>query len=78
MEILNNKKEHVTMPNVKKRTLFLRACFEGLFRQHFGYEVVDEIFERYEEKVAVSSFYLNPENQQTLMLFVLLKRNQDA
>uniref|UniRef100_A0A7N0UAT4 S-adenosylmethionine-dependent methyltransferase At5g38100 n=1 Tax=Kalanchoe fedtschenkoi TaxID=63787 RepID=A0A7N0UAT4_KALFE len=77
MEILNNKKEHVTMPNVERRTLFLRACFEGLFGQHFGYNIVDELFDRYAKKVVVSSFYLKPENQKTLMLFVLLKRNDD-
>ncbi|CAM8956485.1 unnamed protein product [Rhodiola kirilowii] len=75
MEIMDNKKEHVAIPNVKRRTLFLRALFEGLFGQHFGYEVVDEIFDRYAEKVAVSSFYLKPESQKTLMLFILLKRN---
>ncbi|KAL9678643.1 hypothetical protein QQ045_016491 [Rhodiola kirilowii] len=75
MEIPDNKTQHDTLPNVKMRTLCLRACFEGLLGQHYGYEVVDEIIKRFAEKVVVSSFYLKPENQKTLMVFVLLKRN---
>ena len=56
------------------RALFLRAPFEGLLEKQFGNEMMDELFDRYTEKVARSSFFLNPEIDKTIELFVLLKR----
>ncbi|GMN38692.1 hypothetical protein TIFTF001_007921 [Ficus carica] len=77
MEKLNNPKKHVQMPTVQMRVLYLRAALEGLLVKHFGAEIMDELFKRFSEKVAESSFFLNPENQKSIVLFVLLKRNSN-
>ncbi|CAK9137177.1 unnamed protein product [Ilex paraguariensis] len=74
MEIMKNPAKHVTMPSVRLRTLFLRACFEGLLENHFGSKIMDELFERYSKKVAEASFTMNPENDKSILMFVLLKR----
>ncbi|KAK6931582.1 SAM dependent carboxyl methyltransferase, partial [Dillenia turbinata] len=74
IEILKNPREHITMPNVKARTLYLRSAFEKLMNQHFGEGVVDELFKRYAEKVAASPFFLNPANQRSTVMYALLKR----
>lgn len=75
MEKLNNPKKHLSMPNLQMRVLYLRAALEGLLQKHFGAEIVDELFARFSKKVAESSFFLNPENQKSMVLFVLLKRH---
>nr|XP_023899479.1 probable S-adenosylmethionine-dependent methyltransferase At5g37990 [Quercus suber]POE51927.1 putative s-adenosylmethionine-dependent methyltransferase at5g37990 [Quercus suber] len=74
MAILKNQKKHVTLQSPSMRALFLRAPFEGLLEKQFGNEIMDELFDRYTEKVARSSFFLNPEIDKTIELFVLLKR----
>lgn len=74
MVMLNNQKKHVTLQNPSMRALFLRAPFEGLLEKQFGNGMVDELFNRYTEKVARSSFFLSPEIDKTIELFVLLKR----
>lgn len=74
METFNPRK-HVALHNVKMRALYFRAVFEGLLEKHYGNGIMDELFDRYSKKVAVSSFYLNPENHRSVILFALLKRN---
>ncbi|KAM3741318.1 hypothetical protein ACB098_08G167400 [Castanea mollissima] len=74
MAILKNQKKHVTLQSPSMRALFFRALFEGLLVKQFGNEIIDELFDRYTEKVARSSFFLNPEIDKTIELFVLLKR----
>ncbi|KAF8407712.1 hypothetical protein HHK36_006847 [Tetracentron sinense] len=61
-------------PNLQMCTLHTRAVMEGLIKEHFGSEIIDELFNRYTEKVAESSFVLNLENRKVIELFVLLKR----
>ncbi|KAK4608590.1 hypothetical protein RGQ29_002124 [Quercus rubra] len=75
MEILNNKSKYLTLCNPSMRSLFLRSAFEGVFEKHFGNDIMDELFNRYTEKVAESSFFLNAEADKSIVLFVLLKRN---
>ena len=57
------------------RSLFLRSAFEGVLEKHFGNDIMDELFNRYTEKVAESSIFLNAEADKSIVLFVLLKRN---
>ncbi|CAK9145132.1 LAMT/FAMT [Ilex paraguariensis] len=78
MEILNNPPKHVAMPSVRHRTLFFRACFEGLLENHFGSHIMDELFERYSKKVAQSSFTMNPDNDKSIFMLVLLKRKSES
>ena len=72
MEILNNKSKYLTLCNPSIRSLFLRSAFEGVLEKHFGNDIMDELFNRYTEKVA-ESFFLNVEADKSIVLFVLLK-----
>ena len=74
LKILNNPKKHVKLPNVETRVLYVRAALEGLLRSHFGADIMDELFHRFSKKLGHSSFFLNPQNQKSIVLFVLLKR----
>nr|XP_023889037.1 probable S-adenosylmethionine-dependent methyltransferase At5g38780 [Quercus suber] len=74
MEILNNQENYVSLRNPSMCSLFLRAALEGVIAKHFGNDIMDELFNRYTEKVAESSF-LNPKADKSIVLFVLLKNN---
>ena len=74
MELLNNKSKYLILCNPSMRSLFLRSAFEGVLEKHFGNDIMDELFNRYKEKVA-ESFFLNAEADKSIVLFVLLKRN---
>ncbi|OVA12886.1 SAM dependent carboxyl methyltransferase [Macleaya cordata] len=51
----------------------IRAVTEGLIKQHFGSEILDELFDRYSKKLE-DSLSIFKSGKATL-LFVLLKRN---
>ncbi|KAL0446243.1 UNVERIFIED_CONTAM: hypothetical protein Slati_1752200 [Sesamum latifolium] len=72
MEILDNPEKR-TLPGPKYRASFVRAVFEQLLTNHFGSEKIDELFHQYAKKIAASPMFLDPENEKTLMIFVLLK-----
>ncbi|EXB65600.1 hypothetical protein L484_025866 [Morus notabilis] len=67
---LNDPKKHVQMPNLEMRVLYLRAALEGLLEKHFGVEIMNELFQRFSNKVAESSFFLDPENQKCLLFYL--------
>lgn len=74
MEILNNPGKRA-LASAKARATYLRATFEGLLINHFGSEAIDELFDRYTEKLAASPLFLDPENEKSIIIFVLLKRH---
>ncbi|KAK4400395.1 Loganic acid O-methyltransferase [Sesamum angolense] len=73
MEILDNPGKR-TLPGPKDRASFFRAAFEQLLTNHFGSEIIDELFQQYAKKIAASPLFLDPENEKSIMIFVLLKR----
>ncbi|GFP84713.1 probable S-adenosylmethionine-dependent methyltransferase at5g38100 [Phtheirospermum japonicum] len=73
MEILNNPGKR-TLPSAYARATYLRAVFEGLLINHFGTEIMDELFDRYTKKLAASPLFLDPDNEKSIIIFVLLKR----
>ncbi|XVF41151.1 hypothetical protein PTKIN_Ptkin01aG0257000 [Pterospermum kingtungense] len=73
MEILNIPMQHVAMPDLRQRALYMRAVLEGLIKEHFGTEIMDQLFQLYSNKLSESTIFLNPEYQKTTALFVLLK-----
>ncbi|KAK4608598.1 hypothetical protein RGQ29_002132 [Quercus rubra] len=75
MEVLNNQKKHHILQSASLRSLYLRAVLEGIIEKHFGNEILDELFNRFTHKVEGSSFFLNPETDKLIILFVLLERN---
>lgn len=74
MEILDNPGKR-TLSSAEARATYLRAVFEGMLINHFGSEVMDELFDRYREKLAASPHFLDPSNEKSIIIFVLLKRN---
>ncbi|OVA14239.1 SAM dependent carboxyl methyltransferase [Macleaya cordata] len=54
----------------------IRAGMEGIIKEHFGSEILDELFDRYSKKLADSQSLL--ESGKTLQLFILLKRNTNV
>lgn len=57
-------------------SLHLRAGFEGLLGQHFGYEIMDELFYRIKQKLAEWPFLSNLSSRRKPIkeLFILLRR----
>lgn len=77
MDILNNPKHHIAMPDLRQRMLYIRAVIETLIEKHFGNDILDQLFKIYATKLSGSSIFLNPENyQQNIALFVLLKNKE--
>ncbi|CAA2981826.1 probable S-adenosylmethionine-dependent methyltransferase At5g37990 [Olea europaea subsp. europaea] len=76
MEILNNPGKH-SLRSANERASYLRAVFEGLLVNHFGSGIMDELFERYANKLEESSHFLDPDNEKSIIIFVLLKRTGD-
>ncbi|KAK4426686.1 Loganic acid O-methyltransferase [Sesamum alatum] len=73
IETLDNPGKH-TLTNANARASFYRAAFEGLLIDHFGCEIIDELFDRYAHKLEASPAVLHPDNDKSVMIFVLLKR----
>ncbi|KAK4422839.1 Loganic acid O-methyltransferase [Sesamum alatum] len=73
MEILDNPGKR-TLPGPKDRASCLRAVFDQLLTNHFGSEIIDELFHQYAKKIAASPLLLDPDNEKSIMIFVLLKR----
>ncbi|KAG6396609.1 hypothetical protein SASPL_142762 [Salvia splendens] len=72
MEILDNPGKR-TLCSAKARAAYLRAVFEGMLINHFGSEVMDGLFDCYEKKIAASPHFLDPDNEKSIIIFVLLK-----
>ncbi|XP_011069731.1 probable S-adenosylmethionine-dependent methyltransferase At5g37990 [Sesamum indicum] len=76
LEILNNPGKH-SLPSVKARAAFIRAVHEGLLADHFGSEVIDELFDLYIQKLAASPVFQNPNNDKSIVILAVLKRKSD-
>ncbi|KAL0424678.1 UNVERIFIED_CONTAM: Loganic acid O-methyltransferase [Sesamum radiatum] len=76
LEILNNPGKH-TLPSVKARAAFYRAVLEGLLTDHFGSDIIDELFALYMEKLAASPVFLNPDNDKSIVILAVLKRRSN-
>ncbi|KAL8052939.1 hypothetical protein ABFX02_05G038200 [Erythranthe guttata] len=76
MEILNNPGK-CTLRSADARATYLRATCEGLLKNHFGSEVMDELFDRYTKKIAASPLFLDPDNEKSIIILVILKRKAE-
>ncbi|KAL2235066.1 UNVERIFIED_CONTAM: Loganic acid O-methyltransferase [Sesamum indicum] len=76
LEILNNPGKY-TLPSVNARAAFFRAVLEGLLTDHFGSDIIDELFTLYMEKLAASPVFLNPDKDKSIVILVVLKRRSD-
>ncbi|CAK9142327.1 unnamed protein product [Ilex paraguariensis] len=59
--------------NVQALIMHLRAAMEGMFSQHFGRDVVDELFERTSQKCVEISDRLQSTYMKGTQLFIVLK-----
>ncbi|KAH6827668.1 hypothetical protein C2S53_015866 [Perilla frutescens var. hirtella] len=73
MEILNNPGKY-TLRSVEARAAYYRAVHEGLFTHYFGSDIIDELFDLYKKKLAASPLFLDPNNDKSIMILVVLKR----
>ncbi|KAK6134169.1 hypothetical protein DH2020_032119 [Rehmannia glutinosa] len=76
MEILNNPGKY-TLPSVDARAVVYRAVLGRLLTDHFGSEILDELFELYTKKIAASPIFQNPDNVKTITVLAVLKRKMD-
>ncbi|KAL8463475.1 hypothetical protein ACS0TY_034211 [Phlomoides rotata] len=76
MEILDNPGKH-SLPSINARTAFYRAVHERLLADHFGGEIIDELFDLYKKKLAASPVFRNPNNDKTIVILAMLKRKAD-
>jgi hypothetical protein len=64
--------EELDIPiSLQALTLTLRAALEGVFEEHFGNDMVDEVFDRYSKHLRND---IMDKNKNTLVLCVILKR----
>lgn len=63
-------------PTAEALSMHLKAGYHGLIGKHFGYEIIDEVFDRFRQKIAESSFLSNLSSGKIPAeeLFVLLRR----
>lgn len=66
LSLFNNQ-----VPDVRSACMHMRAVWEGVFKNHFGEELLDEIFNGYEKKLAESTFLLDPSFKTLGQLFVI-------
>ncbi|PIM99554.1 Loganate O-methyltransferase [Handroanthus impetiginosus] len=72
-EIINDPGKH-TLASVNARAAFFRAIHERLLSNHFGSDIMDELFELYMKKLEASPVFKNPDNDKTIVILAVLKR----
>lgn len=74
--MINQIKHHITTLDYKICIMHIRVGMEQLIEDHFGSEIVDDLFNRFTDKVAIeSSFIFKHEYLDNFVeQFTLLKR----
>lgn len=72
MEVLHLK-DMVSLPSVQIFVSWFRAALQELIEKHFGGEIVDELFNRFAEKVKEFPDIMDTHKLKLAVLFVLLK-----
>ncbi|KAE8673148.1 zinc finger CCCH domain-containing protein 14-like [Hibiscus syriacus] len=73
-EMSGQMKRVPTLPSTQNYISHVRAGFEGLIREHFGNEMVDEFFECYGKKHLESGFVFGENAVDNTLITVILKR----
>ncbi|GKV43669.1 hypothetical protein SLEP1_g50933 [Rubroshorea leprosula] len=63
------------MPIIEKLALVIRAASEEVVRDHFGGEIIDELYNRFTKKLEQSALFSDSSFVPNLDLFTFLKRN---
>lgn len=70
-----NTTGNYTFPNIRAQVAFFRAAHEGMLAHHFGGEIIDDLFDQYEKKLTASPILNNVENDKTIMILAIVKKN---
>ncbi|KAF7827710.1 putative S-adenosylmethionine-dependent methyltransferase At5g37990 [Senna tora] len=62
-------------PNANKFVSLYRATVEDMIEKHFGEAIIDDLFDRFTQKVLEFPDIMNTNNLKLVMLFLLLKRH---
>ncbi|KAK4423502.1 Loganic acid O-methyltransferase [Sesamum alatum] len=77
MEVLDSPgRRNLTGP--RDRAAYFRAASEGMMADHFGSEIIEELFDRYTKKLAGSPLFSDPDCDKSIMIFVLLHRKPES
>ena len=74
MELVDSRSKLVGPINGKECAMYLRASLEGIFAQHFGSGIIDQLFDSFSKKIMESSHQLESGNKEGILLFVVLRR----
>ncbi|XP_002281378.1 loganic acid O-methyltransferase [Vitis vinifera] len=74
MELVDSRSKLVGPINGKECAMCLRAGLEGIFTQHFGSGIIDQLFDRLSKQIMESSHQLESGNKEGTLLFVVLRR----
>lgn len=61
-------------PDYKICSFHFRAAMEGLVKKHFGKEIIEELFDRYTNKLGENTCIFDEEYRKETHLFVFLRR----
>ncbi|XP_043702991.1 loganic acid O-methyltransferase-like [Telopea speciosissima] len=79
IEMVSRLTEEEEPPDVEVFTMHLRDGMQGPIKEHFGSEILEELFDRFSQKIAESSSHLIEESyKKPNQLFVILKRKAQA
>ncbi|CAK7349634.1 unnamed protein product [Dovyalis caffra] len=68
------RQEHDSVSKSPLFTSHVRAAMGALFADHFGHEILDELFQLYQEKLEESSIFELGSSTNAINLFLLVKR----
>ncbi|KAK4400003.1 Loganic acid O-methyltransferase [Sesamum angolense] len=78
MEVLDNPAGKHYLAGPKARAAYWRAASEGMLIDHFGSEIIEELFDRYTKKLAASPLFSDPNCDKSIIMFVLLQRKPES
>lgn len=73
MELMDPTSKHVAVSG-KDYTMNFRAGMEGIFGEHFGSGIIDEVIDRLYKKTVEFSHQLESSHKEGTQLFVVLRR----
>ncbi|GMI63412.1 hypothetical protein like AT1G15125 [Hibiscus trionum] len=73
-EITEQVKGVAALPSAQNYISHVRAGFEGLIKEHFGNEMVDEFFAYYAKKHIETGFVFGENAAENTLIFIILKR----
>ncbi|GLT34361.1 hypothetical protein SLA2020_088800 [Shorea laevis] len=76
-EIARPMTRQLSKQDIEKYALFIRGWAEVVVRDHFGVEIVDEVFSNFTEKLMESGLLSDPSIAPMVDLFVLLMRTNN-